>query len=142
VLDVLEATGVDLSRVVLGHLDGNHPMDVAYHRSLAERGAFVEYDLFGNSEFTEDGFWPPPASDLDRVDAVRDLWEAGVGRQVLLSHDVCMKMQQSAFGGFGFAHLPGHVARFMRSIGFTEERLDTMLRESPARWLTWTEAPG
>jgi phosphotriesterase-related protein len=139
VLDALQEHGVDLTRVALGHLDGTHPIDVADHRSLAARGAYVEYDLFGNTEFTENGFWPPPASDLDRIDALRELWMAGVGDQVLLSHDICMKMQQIAHGGFGFAHLPGHVAPFMRGTGFSDQQLSMMLTENPAKWLTWSE---
>lgn len=139
VLDVLEQHGADLTKVALGHLDGTHPIDVVHHRSLASRGAYVEYDLFGNTEFTEGGHWPPPASDLDRIDALRELWEAGVGNHVLLSHDVCMKIQQLAHGGFGFAHLPGHVAPFMRAIGFSADQLSAMLTENPARWLTWSE---
>lgn len=142
VLDVLEEHGADLTKVALGHLDGTHPIDVVQHRSLASRGAYVEYDLFGNTEFTEGGHWPPPASDLDRIDALRELWEAGVGSHVLLSHDICMKIQQVAYGGFGFAHLPGHVAPFMRSIDFSEDQVSAMLRENPARWLTWTEGAG
>ena len=61
---------------------------------------------------------------------------------MLLSHDVCMKIQQIAHGGFGFAHLPGHAAPFMRSVGFSQDQLSAMLEENPARWLTWGEPNG
>jgi len=137
VLDILEKGGADLAKVALCHLDGRHPIDVAAHLELAARGAFVEYDLFGITEFSEDGLWPPPPFDLERIDAAAAIWEAGYGDRLLLSHDVCTKMQQSAYGGFGFAHLPGHVAPVMRSNGLSQNQIDALLRDNPARWLIW-----
>src|SRR5207237_8840450 len=44
-LDVLEAEGVTLDRVVVGHLDVR--IDVDYAASVAERGAYAELDTFG-----------------------------------------------------------------------------------------------
>ncbi len=46
-LDIAEAAGADLRRVVLCHLDPSLP-DTAYHRSLAERGATICYDIWGD----------------------------------------------------------------------------------------------
>jgi phosphotriesterase-related protein len=139
VLDVLEENGVALDRVVVGHLDGPHPIDVEAHASIAARGAYVEYDLFGVTEFSEDGLWAPPACDLERIDALRALWEVGHGARLLLSHDVCTKIQQRAHGGFGFSHLPGHVAPLMMRSGFDQGQVNTMLRANPSQWLTWSE---
>lgn len=142
VLDVLTGDGVDPGKIVLGHLDGYHPFDLEAHTAIASRGAFVEYDLFGVTEFSEDAHWPPPPSDLERIDAARHLWDLGLGNHVLLSHDVCTKTQQTAYGGFGFAHLPGHVVSVMLTMGFEEREVYTMLQDSPARWLTWDEPSG
>jgi hypothetical protein len=51
ILTILEREGVDFSRVVLGHVDiafGHLDTDIdavlSYHRTLAARGAFIEYD--------------------------------------------------------------------------------------------------
>jgi phosphotriesterase-related protein len=137
VLDILERGGADLTKVAIGHLDGVQPFPVGYHTSIAARGAYVEYDLFGVTEFSEDGLWPPPPSDLSRIETVTQLIELGIGDQLLLSHDVCTKMQQRAYGGFGFAHLPGHVLPLMRRLGLSEEQLTMLTRTNPARWLTW-----
>ncbi len=140
VLDILEEAGTDLVKVALGHLDGSHPIDAQAHSRIAARGAYVEYDIFGSPEFSEDGLWLPPPSDHERIDAALALWEAGHGERLLLSHDVCTKMQQRAYGGFGFAHLPGHVAPLMRVQGIPDENIETMLVRNPARWLTWGQA--
>src|SRR6266851_438269 len=56
-LDILEAAGADLSRVVISHID--EQPDTAYHRAILERGAYVEYDTFGSeSYFDGDGIVP------------------------------------------------------------------------------------
>lgn len=139
VLGILEANGADPSKVALGHLDGLRPFDLNTHATIAQRGAYVEYDLFGQFEFSEDGFWPPPPMDLERVEALRELWELGCGDRLLVSHDVCLKMHQVAYGGFGFAHLPAHVARVMRSLGgLSDRQIETMFQTNPARWLKWS----
>jgi phosphotriesterase-related protein len=137
VLDILEEGGADLSKVAIGHLDEVHKFPVEYHSSIAARGAYVEYDLFGPVEFSEDGLWPPPPSDLSRIDAITQLIEMGIGDRLLLSHDVCTKIQQRAYGGFGFAHLPGHVLPLMRRLGLQEDQLNMLTQTNPARWLTW-----
>ena len=44
-LDVFEAEGADLSRVVIGHADSNPSAD--YHRAIVDRGASIEFDFLG-----------------------------------------------------------------------------------------------
>jgi phosphotriesterase-related protein len=46
-LDLFEAEGADLTRVVIGHADSNPSL--AYHRAIVERGATVEFDFLGMS---------------------------------------------------------------------------------------------
>jgi phosphotriesterase-related protein len=136
VLDILEDAGAVLSKVALSHLD-IHPIDTKTHGQLAARGAYVEYDLFGLTEFSEDGHWLPTPSDLTRIDAIKKLCEAGHGSKVLIAHDVCLKMQQIAYGGFGFAHIPAHVTPLMKAMGMSSEQINTIVRDNPAAWLTW-----
>jgi phosphotriesterase-related protein len=46
-LDLFEAEGADLSRVVIGHADSNPSPE--YHRAIVERGATIEFDFLGMS---------------------------------------------------------------------------------------------
>src|ERR1700712_5439288 len=46
VLDVVEAEGADIGQTVLCHMNPSHS-DLPYQKSLAERGAFLEYDMIG-----------------------------------------------------------------------------------------------
>src|SRR5213079_2240859 len=89
-LDVLEAAGADLSRVVISHLD--QQIDLDYHRAVLQRGAYVEYDCFGSEVyFDHDGRAEP--SDRERLKALLELLDAGWTGRLLISHDVCTKMQ-------------------------------------------------
>jgi phosphotriesterase-related protein len=147
VLDILEEAGASPSAVVLGHLDGQDPLKIGIHMELAARGAYVEYDMFGanwtNDDsrelYASDGYWSPPPSDQQRVRAIAELFAAGHGERVVVSHDVCTKIQQAVWGGPGFSHIPRYMVPFLRANGFSDAQLDQLVRKNPQRWLTWSE---
>lgn len=102
VLDVLEDEGADLSKVALSHCDGE--IDVDWLASLAGRGCYVEFDLFGtNHEWVilGRGF----NSDDERLDAIATLIDRGHEQRILLSHDICMKNSLKRYGGWGYEHV-------------------------------------
>lgn len=75
-IDLVTGEGVAADRLLVGHSDGIDDHD--YHRSLAERGAFVGFDRFGISLIVPDEV---------RVKNVLKLARAGYTRNILLSHD-------------------------------------------------------
>lgn len=106
VLDILEQERADLSKVALSHCDGD--LDVAWLSSLAERGCYVEFDLFGtNREWVilGRGF----NTDDERMAGIAALLERGHVERLLLSHDICMKNSLKRYGGWGYEHLGGSV---------------------------------
>ena len=132
VLDILEAAGADLSRVVISHLD--EQPDTAYHRAILERGAYVEYDTFGSeSYFDGDGSAEP--SDRERVDCLIELLDAGFGDQLLISQDVCTKVQLLKYGGFGYGHILRSILPRLRRRGVGDATVRKLLVENPARVL-------
>nr|WP_272943803.1 hypothetical protein [Arthrobacter crystallopoietes] len=144
VLDVLESEGVDLSRVVLGHLDAalahsdiEFDEAVEYHRSLAARGAFLEYDLCGNSGFFTDGansWWLP--SDRERCKAISRLADSGYLEQMLISQDVGHKHYLAEFGGWGYSHVLTEFPAMLQTFGLDAAAHDQITRKNPARMLT------
>ena len=52
-LDVVESEGGDLRHTVLCHMNPSLH-DPTYQRSLADRGAFIEYDMIGMDYFYAD----------------------------------------------------------------------------------------
>jgi phosphotriesterase-related protein len=132
IVAVLVAAGMDLSRLILAHLDrGITPHDELVE--LVRAGIYVELDCFG----LESSLFPPNArmatlSDAQRLDIVRRLIDAGAGDHVLLAHDVCQKHRLAAYGGHGFGHLTGEILPWMHQRGFTETETTMLFVTNPA----------
>ncbi|TQC48811.1 phosphotriesterase-related protein [Rhodococcus sp. WS4] len=78
--DVLEAEGVDLGRVVIGH--SGDSQDFAYLTALCERGSFLGMDRFG---LDAPGWFRLTVP--QRIDVVVEMVERGFGDRMVLSHD-------------------------------------------------------
>jgi len=103
VLDIVAEHGVDPEAVVLCHMDPSGK-DTVYQREIADRGVWLEFDMIAMElNFPGEGQSP---SVQDTVDAVAGLLRDGRGGQLLLSHDVGLKVQWTRHGGSGFAYVP------------------------------------
>ncbi|HWF50766.1 MAG TPA: hypothetical protein VG294_09025 [Solirubrobacteraceae bacterium] len=129
--DILQDAGADLSRVVMGHLDTSlHRPE--YHEAVAARGCMVEYDLFGHEFFeSENGF--QSFGDTETCRAVARMVTAGLIDHLLLSHDICYKIQLQAYGGYGYAHLLRNIVPRLELLGIGAEQLRRILVENPRR---------
>jgi len=128
-LDVFEAEGADLSRVVVGHADSNP--DPAYYRAIVERGATVEFDFLGMA------FTPLERHGEDRVvELLCDLLAAGHARRILLSQDVCHDSQLKRYAGHGYVYLHETFLPRLRAAGASDAEIDTMTVANPRRLLT------
>lgn len=137
ILDVLEKEGADLSRVVICHIErtlGN----LEHFRSVLDRGAYVEFDNFGQSWFAFPGHtleWPFP-SDSGRVFRIRELIETGYGDQILVSMDIDSKILLYHYGGQGFDHILVNVLPIMQPI-IGPENAQKILVDNPRRLMTF-----
>ena len=98
-LEVLAEEGVDLSRVAIGHADAY--MNADYHRSIAKKGAFLSFDLIGQSLYP----------DLWRCEHLVGLMREGFTPLLLLSMDLCHRSRLRRWGGSGYSYLPRAVSR-------------------------------
>ncbi len=139
VLDVLEEEGVSLNRVAIGHLDSSIDTSLDYHRSIAQRGAYVQYDDCGTEIYfpmLPNGggcFWLP--QDRDRAWAVARLTEEGFRSQILLSQDVCNKIYLCRYGGFGYGHILRNLTTNLREEGLTNDDIHEITVTNPRRLL-------
>jgi phosphotriesterase-related protein len=137
-IDLVTGEGVSAGRLVVGHSDGIDDHD--YHRSLAERGAFVGFDRFGISLIVPDEV---------RVKNVLRLAQSGHVRKILLSHDsiVCWQGRPLPFANRHedvLAMLPDwrptsiltKIVPQLRAGGLTEEDVATILVDNPRRFFT------
>jgi phosphotriesterase-related protein len=130
VLDVLEREGVEPSSIVLSHMNPS-VADTSYQRSLAQRGAWLSFDMLGIDWYFGHQDTQAP-SDAEVARAVADLYIAGFGEQLLISCDTFLKMQLHRFGGFGYDHVPLRFVPRLQRLGLTESDTTVLTVRNPA----------
>jgi predicted metal-dependent phosphotriesterase family hydrolase len=123
-LDILEAAGADLARVVIGHADTNP--DAAYHEEILRRGAWLGFDTIGQLD---------KATDDWRADRVMELVAGGHLGRILVSSDVCKRPALVRNGGGGYAHVLSDFVPRLRERGLVDADIQRLLVENPRRFL-------
>ncbi len=136
IIEMMAESGADPSRIVMGHVDRTL-FDAEQLRRLAETGCYVEFDMFG----FDSSYYPyadiDMPSDAQRLDHIIRLIGEGYVERLLISHDVCKKIQLTKYGGNGYGHILRNVVPVMRRKGMTEDQIHTILVDNPARILTF-----
>jgi phosphotriesterase-related protein len=136
VIDVLEAEGVAPERMIMDHLDARPDLD--YHLRIADRGVFVEYDHFGREYFAPHmGEGKRYTQDSRRIELLVELVERGHTAQLLVSQDVCAKIDLHRHGGNGYDHVLRRIVPRLREAGLDDATLLTILVENPRRALAF-----
>ena len=136
IMEIIREVGGDPRRTVMSHIDRT----ISQHETLsklAETGCYLNYDNFG----LETAIYPMGPIDMlndgRRIDDILYLVDQGCLEQVLVSHDVCMKISLTKYGGSGYAHILENVVPMMRRKGLSWEQVNTILVENPKRILTF-----
>jgi phosphotriesterase-related protein len=139
VVRLLTRAGADPERVIMGHMTHTVPDD-RYHRSIMDTGATVEFDRFGQELYQEAdagfnrwGLYAGEPRDSDVVNEIVTLVKDGYCDRILLSHDIGFSNGLRTFGGFGYAHVPYRIARYLRQQGLDDAHLEQLMIRSPAR---------
>jgi phosphotriesterase-related protein len=137
VLDFLAEHATRVDNIVLCHMDYSL-RDLTVHRRALSMGVNVELDLFGYPAWTRGYVFDMP-SDTERVRTLIGLAEDGYARQIFVSHDVCMKMQMTTYGGYGYAHLLDAVGETFEQLTGSRELLMQFGVENTRRVLCWDD---
>lgn len=130
VLDECESVGVDPRSVILAHMDPSWS-DAEYQRSLAARGAHLEFDGIGMGiNYPGEGESP---SEAEIARAVLALADAGFADRILLSHDVFLKIQLRTYGGNGLAHVLRSFLPRLVQLGLDGGEVARFLTDHPRR---------
>jgi phosphotriesterase-related protein len=125
-IEIFEDEGVDLRRVIIGHL-GDY-RDMARLRAIAAKGVYLQIDHIG---------WEVPQKDHQRAATVAQLVREGYVSQILLSMDICVKSRLHWFGGHGYDYLLQRFVPLLRQNEVTEAEIRTMIIDNPARALAF-----
>ncbi len=147
VIGILGEEGTDLSRVIFGHSD-TISADFDLMLELLGHGVYIQFDLLGRVGVPLR--FAPAEDDLRMfmtssgtamvAEAVPRLIEAGYADRILLSQDVCTKMQLKRYGGTGYSFIMEKFLPEMRFRGVSEEHIQLMMVENPRRILSLVES--
>jgi len=135
-LTILDDAGVDLNRVVIGHTAG-HLMNKDYRNTVIEwmkRGANF---LPTNLNMAKAAIWHP----LVLVEAIHEVFQAGLGDHLLLGLDSGYVSESGEFGPMPFLPLPPFAYMFtdvlpaLRGLGLTPQEEEQILVINPRRIL-------
>lgn len=135
-LDLYEREGVDLTKVVVSHAGDSNDLD--YLRALADRGATLGCDRFGNN--TQN-------SNENRVATVAALCREGYADRIVLSHDASCFIDFFAFEtprrelarvspDWNLEYLSRIGVPALLAAGVTEDQVRTMMVDNPRRYFT------
>ena len=136
ILEILEKEGAKMNRVVMCHMERTVGT-LEEFKSIADRGCFIEFDLFGQFWYTWKLEFPYP-NDAARTFRIKELIEAGYGDQILISQDIDNKYFTYHYGGHGYAHILNNIVPLMSELGITQEAIHKMIIENPRRLLTFS----
>ncbi|WP_410737475.1 phosphotriesterase-related protein [Citrobacter portucalensis] len=122
-LVLLQAHGVDLSRVTVGHCDLKDNLDNILR--MIDLGAYVQFDTIGKNNY-----YP----DENRIGMLHELRNCGLLNRVMLSMDITRRSHLKANGGNGYDYLLTTFIPQLRQSGFSQADVDTMLRDNPSQF--------
>ncbi|WP_370615076.1 phosphotriesterase-related protein [Citrobacter portucalensis] len=120
---LLQAHGVDLSRVTVGHCDLKDNLDNILR--MIDLGAYVQFDTIGKNSY-----YP----DEKRIGMLHALRNRGLLNRVMLSMDITRRSHLKANGGNGYDYLLNTFIPQLRQSGFSQADVDTMLRDNPSQF--------
>ncbi len=125
VLKILEESGVNIEKVVICHIDGK--LNIDYIKQLLNWGVFIEFENFGKeyAQVYDDEIFIA-AHDLDKIDMIYKLKnnKQDYLKQILISTDICVKIELLKYGGYGYVHILKNILPIMKKRGFTQEDIN------------------
>ena len=137
VLKILKGHGASMDKICICHVDVD--IDTDYIKKIIDMGAYVEFDNFGKEYYinkVDRGFAGGVfARDIERVGAIRKLVDSGNASGLLITCDICFKTLMHSYGGLGYDHVLSNILPMMRDEGISEDTINMLIRENPARFL-------
>ena len=128
IVELCAGEGLSPRRLVFSHLD--EVPDPSYHSRVLASGATIGIDSFGTAVGFGD-LWTSPG-DVEKMQLLVADLEAGYQDQLVVGHDVSLKVSLKRFGGFGYDHvLRRIVPALTRIYGIDGAVLDKLLLHNP-----------
>ncbi|HTP11677.1 MAG TPA: phosphotriesterase-related protein [Anaerolineae bacterium] len=127
-IELLLAEGVKPDRIIIGHVD--RKMDWDYHVAMWQTGVTLGYDQISKEKY---------APDSQRVEFILRAVKEGFGKQIVFGGDLARKSYWPSYGtggGPGLTYILWRFIPWLRSEGLSEDALQDLLVNNPARILS------
>jgi phosphotriesterase-related protein len=125
---VLEGAGMDMSHAVISHMGA--AKDISELVEVGRCGAFMGIDKVS---------FPKGPTNVELVELVCAACDKGLERQLLLSSDVARRTMLSRYGGKGYPTVMRDFVPMLAERGIPAATIETMLRDNPARMLSFAK---
>jgi phosphotriesterase-related protein len=128
-LDVLLNAGAQPHRVIIGHADMFHPVGDLIE--VLKAGMSVGIDTIGKESFKGLDGVTRRKPDLDRLQLVQQLVQAGYEKQIVLSSDLLyergeLDLNPETFGRYGYSYVPEHFLAELSAMGISNTAIQQM----------------
>jgi len=130
IIDILRDAGADLNHTIICHISRTL-LNLADRLKVAEAGCYIGYDMLGELSCYHALAPVDLPSDAQHIDQIRELIAEGYEKQILVSHDVCRKMQLTRYGGNGYSYLLRYGVPWMQRKGIPDNQIHTILIDNP-----------
>lgn len=120
-VEFFKKQNVDLSRVVIGHVDLTGDAD--YILKMLRDGVYVEFDTVGKESYMPDE---------TRAEILKKIEDAGYIDHVFLSMDITRKSHMEYKGGFGYSYLLDTFIPLLSKHGLKDDSIEKLLVTNPS----------
>lgn len=121
-LEIFKSFGVDLSRVVLSHIDLSADLD--YMKRLLDQGVNIAFDTIGKCNYQPDE---------SRAMWLSQLCRDGYENQIVMSMDITRRSNFADRGGVGYSYLLDTFAPMACEAGVPEQTFEKLLYRNALR---------
>lgn len=124
-IQLFQKQGVDLTRVILGHMDLSADYD--YIKKALDYGVTVGFDTIGKENYLDDD---------TRANILAKLLNQGFEKQIVLSMDITRKSSLKKRGGYGYCYLmDSFLPLLTNKYNVSNKNIDAMMKLNPKRIL-------
>lgn len=125
-MDLLEELGVNLSSVLISHIDMRQNLTAEDFMEVLERGASVSFDQMGKPKYGQEDH---------KIALILELCRRGYERNVFLATDLGRRSNFKELDGApGLEHIPAVAVSLLREAGASEELIHILVCENPSNF--------
>jgi len=125
-IELLKRKGVDMSRVLIAHLDMNNPLPEQLFLAVLKEGVHISFDQLGKAKY---------GTDESKINLLKKLCDSGYSDKIHLATDIGRRSNLKSLGGEpGYEHIPKKLIPMLEQAGFEKSLIQKLTNFNPANF--------